>query len=702
MARVPEQLQTATMQAERLLAGGDPRAAKGLVEPVVRTAPGYSRAHTVLARALVQLGDTENALARFKAAAETAGGHPAPWQEFVMALIRAGQKGRARNVLKKAPLNGPDRKKLLDLARTGIPDTNPSLGGASEEDCRRIQEMIQSGRADDAEATAAELLKRHPQSAFLCNALGVIALYRGNPAIAETHFRDTLERSPGFSGAAGNLGLALTMQGKAGDAVRILRQAVADNPKSAETRTNLANALLKAGLLEDAVKEASTILDRDRNDPEALGIASSALMKLSRFDEAATLLERLDALPDSGADVKWQLLKCLASSNRIDEALAYARQNLDASPLMVHRYGTLLAELGHIDEAREAQAEAIRRDPQNSHAYMAYGAIRKWTADDPVLGQLENLVRQEDFHDDKGAAHYALAKARMDMGADDDVFGLLHKANAFHAASTEERFEPAENDRIIRGLIETWSAEQIGRLKAAGVATNAPIFVIGMPRSGSTLVERIIASHSRVVGIGEDSLVSPLFPIEIPADRTRISDAAREGAERLRNAAPGGLRVADKYLNNFWRVGALAAAFPRAIFVDTVRDPRSIALSIYSNAMKVDGHPYSTDLAHIAHYYLGCVRLMKHWKDILGDRFVSVTYENLVSDPEPCIRDLIARLGLPWEDACLRPEELGDRVRTLSVGQVRSRIGTGSKERWKRYEDDLAPFTQVLRAAGAI
>jgi hypothetical protein len=158
----------------------------------------------------------------------------------------------------------------------------------------------------------------------------------------------------------------------------------------------------------------------------------------------------------------------------------------------------------------------------------------------------------------------------------------------------------------------------------------------------------------------------------------------------------------DKFLNNFLRVGSLAAAFPRAKFVQTLRDPRAIALSIFTNRMKVDGHPYSTDLVDIAEFYKLYHGYMSHWKSVLGERIIVANYQLLVEDPERQIRDLIGRLDLEWNDACLRPEAVQKRVKTLSVTQVRSGIHTGSVERWKRHEADLEPFSQVLRQAGLL
>ena len=223
-----------------------------------------------------------------------------------------------------------------------------------------------------------------------------------------------------------------------------------------------------------------------------------------------------------------------------------------------------------------------------------------------------------------------------------------------------------------------------------------------MPRSGSTLLEHVVAIHPDVTSLGEDTFTTPYFPLDLASEPNVVVEVAHEAAKEVRRiAGPKGLLL-DKFLYNYQRVGMLAAAFPNAKFIQTQRDPRAIALSIYSNPMKVAGHAYSTDLSNIARCYVSYHKLMQHWHSVLGDRIIVSDYQELVADPEPRIRALIDRLGLPWDDACLRPEAVQKRVKTLSMVQVRSGIHSGSVERWKHFEKDLQPFTDILSEAGLL
>lgn len=700
MAGLADRLQAATEQAERLLAQGNAEAAAAMLDPVARAAPQYARAQVCLARALRELGHTEAALARFKAAAEASGRDSARWQELVTELLKAGQKGRARNIAQKAPLRGAEKKALLDLAKKDVVRAGPALGGAPEADLRAVQELVRVGNPDAARDRAEALLAQHPESAFLHNVLGVIALSANDPEIAETRFRHSLRISPNFTGARANLGLALTVQKRTGEAIRLLRQAVADDPASAEARTNLANAYLSGGRFADAASEAAKLLQAIPEDTEALKIRVTALMKIGRHAEALKPLQVLHAAVPEDPETEVHIMKALEMLGREREALDFAQRHMDRSADMRRRYGMLLSQLGRLDEARAALREAIERSPEDADAYMNYGALARWTPDDPMLPALEAFVSRTGVGARNWAAYYALAKARQDLGDDVESFRLLDEANRGQSAIST--FDADATRKSFERIAATWTAEVIGALAGSGIETVAPIFVIGMPRSGSTLTEQILAAHPKIVGIGEDSLAAPHFPTEMSNEREALSESARGAAEEMRRAASGGTRIVDKYLNNFMRVGALAAAFPRAVFVHTRRDPRPVALSIYSNAMKVKGHPYSTDLKNIAEYYVMYDQLMQHWKTILQDRIVTVDYETLVVDPEPEIRRLVASVGLEWDNACLKPESVAKRVKTLSLAQVRSGIGTEAMARWKRFEADLEPFSRVLRKTGLL
>lgn len=702
MAPLPAKLRNAAADAQRLLAQGDANGAIKLAEQVALSAPKNADVQTLLAKAYRSLGETEIALSRFRAAAEASNGDLASWQEFVVELLKAGQKGRARNAAKKAPLKGSARKRLLDIANNGIQRGGAALGGAEQADVQAVQDLLRAGRLEEAHAMANLLVSDHPESAFVHNLLGVIALAEERLEDAATSFRQTLRLSPAFSGAAGNLGLTLTQQGKLGEAISVLNDAVAADPKSIDVRTNLANAYFEARFFPETVEQAEKLIKCAPDNYNCLQLMANALNKLGRYGEALPYIDRLAELND-GPEVKLLRFEALAGSGAEDAALNFAASISGMREDLHLRYAELLAELGRFEEARKELMRILAANPENHYAYFRYGAFKRWTVEDPVLANLRDLTRSNvtaSGYGRRGFAYYARAKAEMDLHNDPLVFPALDTANRLQSEGVP--FDPSRYHDKAQDIMGVWTAKTMEHLSGVGVMGARPILIVGMPRSGSTLIDRILSAHPEIASVGEDTVLDAVFPFDLPARREAVTHSANEGLSAMNGRVGRSARYLDKSLGNFQRVGMLAAAYPQAVFIWPRRDSRSIAFSIYSNAMKVKDHPYSTSLEGIAEFYLYCEKLMMHWKSLLGDRIVEVDYEDLASNPEPSIRSLLNCVGLAWDDACLSPELVPSRVKTLSLSQVRSAINAESVEKWRRFENELRPFTKALEVAGAI
>lgn len=696
---IPQTHLAALRQAERCLASGDAAGAIRLGEGLLGALPKHPALHVILAHAYRRDGRVEEALARFRSAAELAPADPARWAEFVTALLEAGQKGRARKVAQKAPLKGPAKKSLLDLAKSG-PKAGPATGGVPPAALSEVQRLIQSGRTAEARDTAETLLQDHPGSAALTNLLGIIALTEGDAATAEAHFARTLEISPDFAGAAANLGLALIRQNRPDPAIAVLKRATELDPAAPGPQKNLALACLENRSFLAAAAHAETLLSIVSDEPDGLTILATASRELRRFDTALAAIDRLENVKgETEASLRLRF-DTLADAGRIEEARTIAGAHRATSRTLRAEHARLTAQLGDVEAARAEMAAMIGEDPGDRDAWYRYGLYTDWRADDPLLPGLREAAERTKPDDHAAdAVHYARAKAEFDLGNDDAGFTALETANALRGRGLTYDVDAEEARRA--NLEARWTKETLAALDGAGEPGIAPIFIVGAPRSGSTLVEHVIAAHPAVTSIGEDTFAGQFFPLDIASDRTSIRDAADAAARVFREVAGPEGRLLDKYLHNFWRLGPLAAAFPEARFVHTRRDPRAVAFSIFANRMD-RGHAYANDLSHIAEFHLVLHRLMAHWDTILGDRLIPVDYEALVADPEPGIRALIRALGLPWDDACLRPEAVRKRVKTLSVAQVRSGIHNRSVARWQRVERHLRPFTDILEKAGVL
>ncbi|MEM7752417.1 MAG: sulfotransferase [Pseudomonadota bacterium] len=697
----PEPDETLLRKAEQLLVSGQSADAAAILAPLAHRLPKADGIQLLTARAFRDSGNTELALARYKAAAAVSKSADV-WREFVIELLKAGQKSRARKAAAQAPVRGEAKKSLLALAKSGLRTTAAASGGVAEAQLTEVKSLLQAGRPEAAAERAQHFLQTHPDSAFLHNVLGLVALSKNEAAEAEERFRKTIELSPGFAGAFGNLGLALIAQDNYDAAIQVLKRAAVETPGSIEVRTNLASAYLEAKEYDHAAEAAEAARRLSPNDQDVLQILCKALNKLGRHDESLDQLKRLTDLQPIPLPVLEETLIALEGTGRDTEALEFAEKHAGVSPDFARRHGSLLAQLGRIDEAAEVLRAIILRHPKDANAFLSYCSLRKCKRDDPVLEHLERFVQSEDNTRQKGLGYFALAKAQMDLNDDARVMETLLAANTTQAASTKHSFDAEISRQEVAELIANWDAQALTSLQGAGAQTVQPVFIIGMPRSGSTLLDQVLCAHPRLTGVGEDSVVAPEIPISIEPTHDAIRQAGQDGANALRRVSGSGMQVVDKFLYNFLRVGALASAFPRARFLQTVRDPRAIAFSIYSNSMKVDGHSYSTRLEDIAEFFLAYERLMDHWHAVLGPRIREVRYEDMVSNPEGEVRRLLEWLELPWDDACLTPQAVARRVKTLSSTQVRGDITTKSVDKWRRFEDGMAPFIQVLKEAGRL
>ncbi|MGH6933125.1 MAG: sulfotransferase family protein, partial [Dongiaceae bacterium] len=301
--------------------------------------------------------------------------------------------------------------------------------------------------------------------------------------------------------------------------------------------------------------------------------------------------------------------------------------------------------------------------------------------------------------------HFMLGQAADAAGDSDAAFNHLSAGNSLRRKNLLDAGQFYDKD-----IIANWFEELIARFnpeffsRHAGRAGDSelPVFVVGMPRSGTTLTEQILAGHPRVFGAGElgdlERIATGLAPTgrkgdmitaDIPADR--LAHAANDFLAVLRGLAPTADRVIDKNPSNFTYLGLIAVLFPRARVIHCRRDPRDIALSCYMQNFRL-GKPWSYDLDHAAHYFRQYHRLMAHWRTVLPVPMLEVTYESMVDDPEAWARRLIEFCGLEWDPAVLDYHRLDRPVFTASVRQVRQPIYKGSAGKWRRYRRHLAPF----------
>ena len=436
------------------------------------------------------------------------------------------------------------------------------------------------------------------------------------------------------------------------------------------------------------------------------------LAESGRHHDALVHYERAVALNAPYADALCNWGASLSRLDRLDEAEAKFRSAIAADPNFAHAHHNLavvLKETGRIDEAVRAAKQAIRLAPQNPSYYENLAAIRKFTPRCRYLEALERLAQDcaSLSIDDQIALHFALAKAYEDIGKPDAGFEQMLKGNQL-----KRRQIGYDEDAMLARMTHTrelFNADFVRARQGAGDPSPLPIFIVGMPRSGTTLVEQILSSHPDVFGAGEinwfDQAAGALAEA-IPGSQPFLDKVAalsgehfaavgRSYLERLKSAAPRALRIVDKMPGNFLFAGLIHLALPNATIIHLIRDPLDTCMSCFS--ANFVNQPQTHDLAELGRYYRHYDELMAHWRRVLPPgRILDVRYEELVCNLQIIARRMIAHCGLAWDSRCVDFHRNPRPVRTASAAQVRRSIYRSSVGRWRQYEKFLGPLLAEL------
>lgn len=495
-------------------------------------------------------------------------------------------------------------------------------------------------------------------------------------------------------------------------AMRDFDRATELDPTLVSPHANKASALQDLGRLDEAIREHDRAVAAAPDRAELHYNRGNALARANRHDEALAAYQAAVAAAPDFQQARQALIGKLWLDNRLDEALSHAWQACQARPRDPEPkigYGLLMHSLGRKAEARNAYSAALTLQPLHPTALYNLAQLDKVRDDGAaLLARLHEAQRRTDFGaDEKVMFEYALGKAYDDLQRIDDAF------HYFQAGATRKRaLVDHDEDRERRALqlrLQGFDAEVVARYAPSGLDTEVPVFVVGMPRSGTTLVEQILASHPQVHGAGELSVLKKMTAdvrigsrridgVDVPVDDDfhRLPEIAQSYLDELRGLAPDdAARVVDKMPSNAWRVGLIHMMFPNARIVHCVRDPIDTCLSCFQKLFTF-GHSYSYELGELGRHYVRHDRLMAHWEQILPGRMLTMRYEDVVRDLEGQARRIVDHVGLPWDPACLAFHRTNRPVLTASNSQVREPIYGSSVGRWQAYRDHLGPLIKAL------
>ena len=570
--------------------------------------------------------------------------------------------------------------------------------------------LQQLGRIEEALPHHQRALALSPDMAEAHAGLGNAHRMRGRLEEALGHYLNALAARPDYAAAHNDIAGVLHMLGRAAEAISHYQRALAAQPNYADAHYNLANIQGELGQREEAIGHYAKALEIRPVFAEAHNNMANVLQALGRHDEAVARYEAAVGLKPRYADAYHNLGKAYFALNRYDYAIAAYEKALaiDASKAMV--YNDMAAAhlvLGHFRQAYAAFAAAVARAPRNAGIHLNLAGLARFTPDDVRLAALEKLAEEAPSlsENDQIALHFALAKAYRDLENHERSFRHLLRGNALKRRQIvyDERATLTGFARICAAF----TPELMQAKRGCCDYSRLPIFIVGMPRSGSTLLEQILASHSGVFGAGEiddfakaaTSLPGGLenFPefISTRPDE-ELRGLGRQYVKSVRAKSPRAVRITDKMLSNFAYLGLIHLALPNARIIHARRDPVDTCLSCFS-LLFGDDQPYTYDLAELGRYYRAYGALMRYWRAVLPEGVIlDVDYEDVVADLEGQARRLVAHCGLHWEDRCLAFHETQRPVHTASVTQVRRPIYRDSVGRWRPYRDLLQPLLDAL------
>jgi tetratricopeptide (TPR) repeat protein len=541
-------------------------------------------------------------------------------------------------------------------------------------------------------------------------ALATESLRAGRPADAIGPLTEAALLEPANSIIQHDLGLACLEVGRFPDAVVALQRAVASDPSYADAYFRLGIALEKLGNIGGAIVAYDRATELTPSLTEAWFRAGALVYTLGHLEEAIGCFRRAAA---TGGKISFGRLgkaRALLTEERNREAELVLRKTLAAEPenaLAHDLLGNLLSEFGRFDEARECFERAITIAPLLAGSYYDLARCRRVTSeDDGLLQRMQSALGTPGLEmAQRLRLHLAIGKAADDLG--DYALAMEHFDAADEVRRSFGSFDSAAFSAEIDRLIARCTPELMAQAPNLGSRDATPVLIIGMPRSGTTLVEQIVSMHPEVGACGELNFWNERGAAWHRSgasgnQKPFLAEAAANYLGVLRTMAPKKARVTDKMPFNFLWAGLTHLAFPRSVIIHCRRAAVDTAVSIHQTHFN-PSLPFPTGGTELVEYFRCYERLVEHWRSVLpADRFLEVDYEGLTSDPEPVIRKMIAACGLAWHDACLRPESNTRAVKTPSKWQTRQPIYRTSVARWRRYEPWLGPLRALADSSSNI
>lgn len=505
-----------------------------------------------------------------------------------------------------------------------------------------------------------------------------------------------------------NKALALQQQGRTAQALAAFETLLKSHKKNPELLVRTAVAALKLGQHETAKKMAARLLSVDRESSYGFNILGVVNMAQGQYPKAhAHFTKAVKFAPD---DVQTHLnmaeaLNALNKASLAYEHLEYALRLEPRAPHVTYAMGTTCRAIGDAAKAEEMFRATLRLDPHYTQAWKSLADMGRTTIGEDTDRMMEVAAHFENAPVPRAQVLFAVFATYERAKQDDQAFAYLEQANRLVAST--QNYDVAQDEDWMRSIAEAFPKDRLDGLASANPVTPRPIFIVGMPRSGTTLVEQVIAGHSGVEACGELPFLSTAvetigaraglhYPDTVVRwkgkDIKKMAAAYLDDVKFLDVTKPN---FTDKMPGNFAYLGVIALAFPNARIIHCQRDPIDTCLANYRQ-MFTEQHKYTFDQSDLVRYFKAYTNLMAHWRNVLGERILDVSYEAMVESPEDQARRIFKFCDLPWEDECLNVSQPERAIRTASASQVRQGIHKNFVARWTRYEKHIQVLIEGL------
>lgn len=642
-------------EAVELIQTGRRSEAEALVRDAVQSNPEDVNLVAFQGAALLKAGKLAQAEENLRRAIELAPSFAKPHEDLGYLLVEQGRTDEALPVLETAVRLGPK----MERAQLYLGKVLAALGRGKEAD-EAFERSFKLNPIRKKLAIAAEHYKD------------------GRPAQAQAIYHEVLNRFPDHVDALRMMGMMALAESRVDDAERYLRRAVENAP-------DFTGAIIDLG---------------------------TALKDQNRYEEAIDQFRHAIRLEPDNVRATFLLASTLAPSALTYEAIEAYKRTLELRPKHGGAYlglGHVLKTVGRQEEAIEAYRECIRIRPENGATYWSLANLKTYRLDaDDIAEMIKQLKNDDVAQESRVNFLFALAKATEDSGEFDDAWQYYADGNAERRVM--EYYDPVHTETLNDSIIRVFDKEFLADDNIQGDPDPAPIFVIGLPRSGSTLIEQVLASHSQVEGTAELPYVGhATASLNLNrADGINYPEAVRElGPDNWKSLGQVYLSTAqmhrtegtphfvDKMPNNFPAVGFIHKMLPNAKIIDARRQPLDTCFSCYRQLF-ARGQTFTYDLTDIGEYFIEYQRVMDHWHEVLPGRVLTVQYEEVVQDFDTQVRRILDYCGLPFEQACVRFYETDRPVRTASSEQVRQPVSTKSVNFWRNFENHIDELVDVL------